>query len=254
MSHSSTQSTIPHLDSSERYDELRAILKRKLSLRYLYKESYLRFRECLKDCPKEGIVLEIGSGAGFAKEIIPELITSDVIPYSGLDKVVDATSLPFADKSLRAILMYNVLHHIPDAESCFREVSRCLMPGGRLFLVDPYPGWLHKPIMKYVHHEGYDDSTKEWRFQSEGPLSSANGALAWILFYRDLEKFKKMFPDLQIKLNRKHSPLRYWLCGGLKSWNLVPAFLFPAVTMLDETLSKLLPETASFLEIQIVRK
>jgi hypothetical protein len=58
--------------------------------------------------------VEPGSGGGFAQRIIPELITTDILSYDGVDRVVDATRMPFQDRSVRFFGMLNIFHHIPD--------------------------------------------------------------------------------------------------------------------------------------------
>src|SRR3989339_1431605 len=124
------------LNSPTRYKEIQATIERKPSLKLLYVEDYLKFAECLTKCPKDGLALEIGSGGGFLKNYIPNLTSSDIIPYEGVDQVVDATNLPFKDNSLRAIFLHYVLHHINNADLFFKEAQRCLKPGGRIFIID----------------------------------------------------------------------------------------------------------------------
>ena len=72
------------------------------------------------------------------KDVIPTMITSDVIPYPSLDRVIDATAMPFADAELAAICMHNVFHHIADVESFLAEAARVLKPGGRMLIVQPF--------------------------------------------------------------------------------------------------------------------
>lgn len=246
---------ISSTDRPERFQQLRDTILRKAALRKIYRDTYSRYLQCVKNCADiPGSILELGSGGGFAKEIIPELITSDIIPYSGVDRVVDATSMPFADQSLRAILMFNVFHHIPNVEAFLREANRCLVPGGRLLIVDQYSGWISHWILKYFHHEGYDRHALSWSFTSEGPLSSANGALAWIVFFRDRKKFEALFPQLEIKELYPHSPLRYWLSGGLKDWSLLPMLIFPFLAALERILVRYAPSLASFVDIELVKR
>jgi len=64
-------------------------------------------------------VLELGAGAGFMREFIPNLITSEAFYYPEIDLVLDGQYLPIKDAGLRAIVMTNVLHHIPCAHSFF---------------------------------------------------------------------------------------------------------------------------------------
>jgi len=103
------------LDDSSREFEIRSKILKKEALRKTYIEFYSRFDDCLKRCPKNGVVLELGSGAGFLNRIIPRAITTDLISYSSVDLVMNALKMPFRKESVSAIFMLNTLHHIPDA-------------------------------------------------------------------------------------------------------------------------------------------
>ncbi len=241
------------LDSPARENEIKAVLGRKPALRAWYAEMYEHYAEVLPRCPSEGVALEIGSGAGFARERLSELTTSDVIAYAGVDRVIDAHRLPFSEGALRFIGMINVFHHIPDVEAFLREAERCLRPGGRVLIIDQHPGLIAAPIFKHGHHEDFDAQAPAWRFESSGPLSGANGALAWIVFQRDREKFEALFPHLQVVRYQTHSPLRYWLAGGLKSWSLLPGWAFGAATVLDRALLQVSPQFGSFSVIELER-
>lgn len=243
----------PHLDDPERGPALRARILQKPALRRWYEEVYERYRGSVGRATAQGLVVELGSGAGFARDVLPGLVTTDVLPYRDVDLRADATALPFADCSLKAILLLNTLHHVPDVERFFAEARRCLAPGGRMLVVDQYPGWLAHLVLAYGHHEAYDPRAVEWRFHSDGPLSAANGALAWIVFVRDRARFERLFPELRITRIEPHSPLRYWLAGGLKAWSLLPGALFGAATRLDRKLARLLPQTSSFMDVEIER-
>src|SRR5262245_6936110 len=242
------------LNDPARVDEIRALIRRKHFLRRYYQEIYQRYQDCLRRAPDRGLVLELGSGAGFAKEWIPEIITSDALPYEGVDHVVDATKMPFSDESLRAIFMTNVFHHIPDVEAFLREARRCLVPGGRVLIVDQHPGWISTPIYRHIHHEPFQMSARDWTFKSTGPLSGANGALAWIVFRRDRARFELVFPEFELARYEPHSPLRYWLSGGLKRWSLLPVWAFGPATALDRVLVRVAPETGSFVDVELVKR
>jgi SAM-dependent methyltransferase len=207
----------------------------------------------LSRCPHDGLAIELGSGGGFAQEVIPELMTADVLPYETVDLVFDAREMPFGDHSVRFIGILNVFHHIPDVERFLAECQRCLKPGGRLLIVDQYPGWFSHWILKHAHHEPYQPDATTWNFPSSGPLSGANGALAWIVFLRDRELFQRRFPGLHVESLRPHTPLRYWLSGGLKSWTLLPAWLWKPATIFDHSLARLFPGSGSFMNIELVR-
>lgn len=243
-----------HLDDPSRSAELQRIIQGKPALKRLYGETYARYAACLARCPAEGLAVELGSGGGFVKDVLPEVITSDVIPYPDVDRVVDGTAMPFADGSVRALFLLNVLHHIPDVSAFLRECERVLMPGGRVLVADQYPGFVGKFVYRHLHHEPFDMQATEWRFPSKGPLSDANGALAWIVFERDRARFEREHPALRLDAFVRHTPLRYWLAGGLKRWSLLPNALFSAATWVDRALLRLSPRFASFLDVELVRR
>lgn len=245
--------TVNNLDDPGRIEELRNLIQGKAGLKSYYLDVYRRYSECLERCPREGIALELGSGGGFVKEIIPELVTSDALPYSGVDRVIDATKMPFEDASLKAIFMVNVFHHIPDVAAFLKEAERCLRPEGHLLIVDQHPGWIGWPIYRFMHHEPFDTKAKDWRFDSTGPVSGANGALAWIVFQRDQDKFKALFPKLGILRYEPHTPLGYWLSGGLKRWSLVPKWSVSWIRQLDQLLLRASKEFGAFVDIEIVK-
>lgn len=241
------------LNHPERFYEIRSILKNKPTLRFLYNEIYQQYAHCIQRSPKNGIVLEIGSGGGFAKEIIPDLVTSDAIAYPNIDRVMNATRLDFPENSLSCICMFNVLHHISDTRAFFREAIRCLLPHGRIVMTEPYAGWLSSWIYRYLHHENFDMQVSQWEFESQGPLSDANNALPSIIFERDRDIFCRQFPELTIARFEPTIPLRYWLTGGLKTWSLLPRCAYRLSCWIDHILIRISPKLGSFVHIELTK-
>jgi SAM-dependent methyltransferase len=242
-----------NLNDPYRIIEIEKALSSKPGLRRLYEETYQNYATCLRRCPGDGLAVELGSGAGFAKNVIPELITTDVLAYPGVDMVVDATKLPFLDYSVRFFGMLNVFHHIPDVAAFLSEAARCLVPEGRAFIVDENRGWISSLILRYFHSEPYAPKSKSWRFAPTGPLSGANGALAWMVFVRDRPRFEREYPTLKLLQYKPTTPLRYWLSGGLKHWSLLPERAWKYATTFDELLLKISPHFGSFVEIEILK-
>lgn len=229
---------------------LTALLNKKKSLRLYYCDIYKKYESILKTCPNEGLIVELGSGVGFIKDTIPDAITTDIIGYKNIDQIVDATNMPFKNNSVKAFFMCNVLHHVFNPEKMFAEITRCLVPAGKVFIIDQYPGFLSKWIYKFLHNEPFYMHAKNWNFEE-----TANGALAWIIFKRDLNKFNNLFPHLHIVSIKKHSLLIYWLLGGLKPWTLVPGFFYGFIKRVDFFLSeKVSKEFSSALDIQLEKK
>lgn len=103
------------------------VIRSKPFLRKLYEEWY---RDIATHFPPDARVLELGSGAGFLKEFIPELITSELFSTPGAERIIDAQAIAMAEASLDGIVMTDVLHHIPDCSSFFHEAARVIRPGG----------------------------------------------------------------------------------------------------------------------------
>lgn len=192
-------------------------------------------------------VLEVGSGPGFMKECIPNLVTSDLLEIPELDYSFDACeTFPFCDKSLRGITMVNVFHHLPKPQNFLTEAQRCIKPGGRLVLVEPWPTPISSLIYKFAHHEPFDANAKDWHFDSTSPLFSANGAMPWIVFDRDKEAFQRRFPKLHIKSIHPMMPFLYLVSGGFSLPSLFPNSMFDTLLAVENRLSFLNPAAAMF--------
>lgn len=139
----------------------REIVLSKTFLKRVYEEWYsLIVSRLPAESPR---VLEIGSGPGFMRQICPSLITSEVFPLAGIDRVEDATALSFDDGSLDAIVMTDVLHHIPNVETFFLEASRYLRPDGRIFMIEPWRTLWSEWVYCRFHHEPCDPTVVDWR-------------------------------------------------------------------------------------------
>ena len=174
-----------------------------------------------------------------AYAVMPEALRSDVFAGDGVEIVLDSRRIPAAEGSIRAIVMTNVFHHIPDVERFLNEAQRVLPAGGRIIMWEPWlTPWSHL-IYRYVHHEPCDPEALAWAFPEGGPLSSANEALAWIVFARDAERFESVFPQLEVFELRLAMPLCYLLSGGISFRSIVPGAAYGSVRALEKLLSPL---------------
>jgi SAM-dependent methyltransferase len=228
------------------------IIASKPFLKRIYDEWYTTIATALP--VGGGKTLEIGSGAGYCSQFISDLIRSEVFACPGIDLVLDAQRMPFADGSLRAIVMTNVLHHLPQAICFFAEASRCLRPGGKILMIEPWVTRWSKFVYTRFHHEPFDPESKDWSLPVGGPLSAANGALPWILFVRDREKFEYAFPDLIVEEIRPFLPFRYLVSGGVGMRSLMPGFAHRAWFELERVLRFRMSDLAMFAFISVRRR
>lgn len=248
------ESTIHRLDLPETTIHHGQIIKKKKFLRKLYQEWYQGFKLEVDNKKVDGQLLEIGSGGGFLKEVISQVITSDVLELPECDLCCSADALPFENQSLRAVFMLDVLHHLPEVRKFFREMERTLTSGGLVYMIEPANTFFSRLILKNFHHEDFNENAVDWSFESLGPLSSSNQALPWIIFFRDRKKFEKEFPDLKIKYIRLHTPFRYLITGGL-SYNVpIPGWSFNFVSSMERMLKPLYGYCAMFQTIVLEKK
>ena len=239
------------LDDPATTDLRRQIIASKPFLRAIYAEWYSLLGAALP--AGDGAVLELGSGAGHCARFIPGLISSDVCASPGMLMVVQAARLPFAGNSLRAIVMTDVLHHVADVRPFVRDAERCLRPGGRILMIEPWVSAWSRFVYGRLHHEPFHPDAPHWSFPPGGPLSAANVALPWIVFARDRDLFAAEFPQLHLDEIRPLLPFRYVLSGGLALRSLMPGFTHAVWARLERALQPQMARLGMFAFVGVTK-
>lgn len=236
----------PHQDKE--FIELHSkTIRQKKLLNLVYK----RFYSLLQDGSK-GKIVELGSGGGFIKEIIPSAVTSDIVPGRYIDKIFSAEKMPFNNGSIDTFLMLNTFHHIKDPEKALTELDRCLKPGGNIIMVEPYNTRFSSFVYKHFHYEGFNEHAG-WKTKQVNRMES-NNALPWIVFVRDRSTFEKKYPRLRIRQISLHTPLLFLLSGGLHKPQLIPNFLIPFFVFLEVLLTPFNKFIALYCTIEMGKK
>ena len=100
-----------------------------------------------------GPIVEIGSGTGRIKEIIPACLTTDAQPHPWLDRHENAFSLSFAAGSVSHLILFDVWHHLQYPGTALAEFHRVLAPGGRVILLEPAISWVGRITYGLLHYE-----------------------------------------------------------------------------------------------------
>jgi SAM-dependent methyltransferase len=227
-------------------------IKSKPCLEAFYADAFRRFESVLHSRKLSETIIELGSGSRLIKDYIPYAKATDLGGQDELDLCLDGTRIDLESESVDAFFAMNVLHHIQDKVKFFNEVSRCLKPGGLIFIRDQHIGLISGFILKYLHHEHFDEKKDIWKIESED--LTENGASTHIIFNDERKIFEKNWKELEIISIERVSGLYYWLSGGLKKWSLIPAFLISPLLSIDSKLARIFPSLCSFTDIQIVKR
>jgi len=112
--------------------------------------------------------LEIGGGDGFLASLVAShcrsFVTTDsyrarladgapALPGNVRRLVCDAARLPFKDASFDFVFSSSVLEHIRDRAPVYRELRRCLRPGGVMLHIMPSRTWKILQLIFYYPHQ-----------------------------------------------------------------------------------------------------
>ncbi len=241
------------LDAPENTLQRAQLIQDKSFLKQFYQDGYRSIAALLPPQVK-GPVVELGSGGGFLKGIIPDLITSEVLKIPIVDLIFNGQSMPFKRTSLRAIVMMDVFHHIPRPGRFLAQAADAAKPGGRIIMIEPWVTAWSRFVYRYVHHEPFDVEVKDWKINAGGPLSGANSAIPWIVFDRDRKKFEWRFPQWRIRQIKLHTPFCYLLSGGVTYKNFLPGACYKFCRQFEFRLQPLNPHIAMFATIVLQRQ
>lgn len=236
------------------------IVRKKPFLRRLYIDFYKQFEKAITE-PGKKVLIELGSGGGFIKEVIGNVITSDILELPNVDKVFSAAKMPFEEASVDAFFMFDVLHHITNPRGFFKEALRCLKTGGKIIMIEPANTLWSRFIYKNFHRELFDTQAG-WELQRSevrgqrsedrgGPVSHGNGAIPWIIFSRDRRVFEREFPSLKVVRMFNHTPMRYLLSGGFTLRQMVPSFTYSLIKAIEYILSPVRDYLGMFQTIEL---
>ena len=132
----------------------------------------------------ERLILEIGSGGGYAVEQIEETSNSYVpmdIPLNNLKGIKswasgeiypvsgDVYNLPFQNNSIYTIILSEVLEHLQDPQVALKEMCRVLSDEGLLVISVPYKEKItyqicvhcNQPTPTHAHFHSFDEQSIE---------------------------------------------------------------------------------------------
>jgi SAM-dependent methyltransferase len=222
-----------------RFERHRKAWRDNEALRTLYTRWYHEVKARLPDRAL-GRFVELGSGPGFAREVIPELELSDVVRAPWHNHEVDAEALPFAASTVGALVLFDVLHHLRRPSVFLSEASRVLAPGGRLILCEPYMSALSFPIYRLWHEERCDlsvDPLAEALAKNEDPFDG-NQAIPSLLLVRHRKALAAKFPLLRLTEVKRLAGPSYPASGGFSRRPFLPKWMWKSLLAVEDKLPR----------------
>tara|TARA_B100000945_G_scaffold311786_1_gene305482 strand:+ start:1124 stop:1930 length:807 start_codon:yes stop_codon:yes gene_type:complete len=210
-----------------------------------------RFEWMNKYIDENDIGIEVGSGAGFAKDFIKNknFKLTDMSEDEHLDyKNVDAQNTNFKSDSFDYVIASNMIHHIPYPIKFFREMNRILKKNGKLIIFDSYCSVFFQLATVIMKHEGFDFTLDVWDEKNpksdEKDIWSGNIAVPNLIF-DDKKKFNKNLGNLfTIEHENLTECLIFLNSGGVTSKTFcIPMnyFLLKVLDLIDRLLVKISP-------------
>ncbi len=195
--------------------------------------------------------IEVGSGAGFAKDFIKNknFKLSDLGSDEHLDfKNVDAQNTGFKEESFDYIIASNMIHHIPFPMKFFKEMNKILKKNGKLIIFESHCSIIFQIATSIMKHEGFDFTLNVW--DEKNPKSDEQNA--WHgniavphLIFDDKEGFKKNLSSLfKVEYDKFTECLIFLNSGGVTSkTKCIPMnrFFLNILNFIDEILVKFFP-------------
>lgn len=233
----------------------RAQWEKKKAIRLLYRDFH---RQLLENCP-EGRVLDIGGGTAHIKEFRPDVVSTDILAFPGIDVVADAHRLPFRNDFFAGVVMLDVLHHLERPIEFLREASRVLKPGGRLAMIEPAMTILARRFYDRFHEEPVDMSADPFAPVAINPDRDpfdANQAIPTLLFATATARrlVEQTIPSLRVRNVDWQSLFAYPMSGGFQKWSLIPGSVVHPMLAIERRLPRFVRKHLSFRMIVVLER
>ena len=184
-----------------------------------------------------GVTVELGSGIGNIKEVIPNCLRTDLFPNPWLDQTENAYKLSFENSSVSNLILFDVFHHLEYPGLALKEFKRVLKPGGRVIIFDPYISLLGSIVFGLLHHEPVAfnrpitwDAPSTWS-STEERYYAAQGNATRVFFGN---KFKQNLADWNVVTRQRFACISYVASGGYSKPQMYPDFALPFMRSVDQ--------------------
>jgi SAM-dependent methyltransferase len=228
---------------------------RKPVLRRAYQDFHTRIAAHI-DPSLQGKVVELGSGIGNIRDVIPGVIRTDLFPNPWIDQVENAYALSFTNEEVSHLILFDVFHHLRHPRTALQECRRVLQQGGRVILFEPYVSLVGRVVYGPLHHEpiAFDrpiDPTAPPGFDPDRDDYYAAQGNATRVFWRDA--CPEVLEGWDVIARERIGAWPYALTGGYSKPQLYPTAMYPLLAKLDR-LMEVVPALSALRALVVLRK
>ena len=218
----------------------RKIYQNKDLIKIIYNNYYKTIKKNIYISNKSKI-LEIGSGGGNIKKVIPKCITSDQFKNANIDRIENIYKINFKKNSISNIILIDVFHHLRFPNLALKEIHRILIKNGRIIMIEPAMGLIPRLIYKIFHYEpnGFNLNIKWNDIPKKIPSANqyfAAQSMTWRAFFLRELNLKSKY---KIKLVKPFSDFAFLLSGGYSYNAFYPKFLYSFMKLIDKILTSI---------------
>ena len=178
----------------------------------------------------DGFTVELGSGMGNIKSVIPHCITTDLFANPWLDRHENAYRLSFGSNELDNLILFDVWHHLEYPGSALEEFSRVLKKGGRIIIFDPAVSLLGCIVFGLFHHEPLALKRPiRWSMPKGMDIENMTYYAAQGNAYRVFQRKEFLLENFDLLKLKRFSALSYVMSGGFSHRQLYPDNLYELI-------------------------
>jgi SAM-dependent methyltransferase len=200
--------------------------------------------------------VELGSGIGKIKSIIPSCICTDLFPNPWIDQVENAYDLSFQNSSISNLILFDVFHHLKYPGNALDELNRVLKPNGRLIIFEPSISLLGRLIFGLFHKEPIG-RLKNIQWNAAGDFKpdkidyyAAQGNAGFVF---NTNRFAHELESWEVIYKKRLSALAYIASGGFSGKAFYPVSFYHLIKK-TETILDAFPKVFSTRILIILRK
>lgn len=175
-------------------------------------QNYKLTKSWVDSLPSDYLVLDLGCGRLTNSNLLKnsKAVYMDGAYFEGVNVVCDfAKKIPIKSSSVDAILLSNVLEHVPEPQLLMKEISRILKEDGELLLLVPYSIKLHQTPFDFFRYTKYaleylsnNSGLKVKEIREVGGILNIMGVLLRIALQNEEKVLNKILLKLQYLVYR----------------------------------------------------